>query len=172
MSPERVRALRANRPHQLLGAPLANQIDGPSIAKQRIDAEEPGERGVLVVEAEDVRPDELEEIDFLGVERVDPGAAEPACHLRSADTEQIRQPRRRSEIDAQGLNFLGDGNGHGPNLAQHNLLRNIFCCTNHDGPGCVPARRAAWPIGSSPVADRRAQLSALIYASLTRLRKL
>ena len=81
MLPERVRALRANRPHQLLGAALANEIDRPSIAKQRVDAEEPGERGVLVVDAEDVRPDELEKIDFLGVEGIDSGAAEPACHL-------------------------------------------------------------------------------------------
>src|SRR4029453_13988504 len=66
-SREAVGSLGADGAHELLSASHANQIDRAAIPKQRVDPEEPGEGGVPVINAKDVRPDELEQINFLGV---------------------------------------------------------------------------------------------------------
>src|SRR4029453_5011979 len=142
VSRERVRPFGSNGAHQLLGPAQPNEIDGPAIAEQGVDAEEPGEGSVAMVDAEQVRPDKLEKIDFLGVERIDPGTLEPAGYLRTAHAEQIGQPRRRAEVDAQRLDFLRQCNGHAGTIAQQNLFRNV---TEHRKPGWRP-RRADDPL--------------------------
>jgi hypothetical protein len=88
-SSERVRTLGADRLHQLLGPARAHQIDRPAVAEARIQTEQPGTRRVRLVNAKQVRPDELEQVDPLGVERIDARTLQPASDARAADAEQV-----------------------------------------------------------------------------------
>src|SRR5581483_9685167 len=96
--------------------------------------------GVLVVEPEQVRPDELEQVDALGVQRVDACAAKPARDLRARDAEHVSELSRRAEVGAERLDLPGGGDGHERqrtatrSVAQQILLR-------WSGRGHVPSSR-------------------------------
>ena len=104
-------------------APRAHEIDRPAVAERWVDPEEPCECGFLLVQPQQARPDELEQVHLLRVQRINPGAAQPARHLRAADAEHVRELRRRPEIGAKRFNLADGGDGHALSLAQHFLLR-------------------------------------------------
>ena len=77
---------------------------GLPVAEARVEPEQPFARGVVVVDAAEVRPDELEQVDALGIQRVDALALEPAGDSRAADAEQVgdggARSRRSSRSDS------------------------------------------------------------------------
>ena len=104
-SGERVRALGTDRPHQLLGLPRSDEVDRPPVAEQRVDAPKPGAGRLRLVDTKQVRPDELEQVDLLGVERVDPRTLEPARDPRAAHAEDLGKRRLRAEVDASASTY-------------------------------------------------------------------
>src|SRR5207244_8415502 len=126
-SRERVRALGPDRTHQFFGAAGADEVYGAAIAERRIETEEPGQRGLAIVEPQQARPDELEQVDLLGVGRIETGAAQPARHLRSADAEHVRETGRRAEVDLQGLHFASGCDGHERRITRSQAWRTKLC---------------------------------------------
>ena len=51
--------------------PVADDVDRAPVAEVRIQPEEPGPGGVRLVQPQEVRPHQLEQIDLLGVQRID-----------------------------------------------------------------------------------------------------
>src|SRR5262249_30569146 len=116
-SRERVGALGPDRSHELLDPPGADHVDGTPVAQVRVQAEEPGASRVRLVQPAQVRPDQLEEADLLGVKRVDARAPlswvlrgrrparrsrraiwERFTPRRSAIAERLRKSRFRARI--------------------------------------------------------------------------
>src|SRR4029079_19392607 len=118
-----VRLLLTDGREQLLGPPLANDVDRTTVAQERIEAEEPFLCRLGLVEAQERGHDQLEQVEPLCVVRIDPLSAPPAAHLSRADAERGGEFSLRMEVLAQGLHLEGCGNGHGRSVAQHKVLR-------------------------------------------------
>src|SRR5687768_12552107 len=83
-SRERVRALGADRSQKFLDLSGTDQVDRPSVAEARVDSEEPRAGGRRLVETQEVRPDELEQVDLLRVRGVDARTLQPPGYARAA----------------------------------------------------------------------------------------
>src|SRR5580765_7698887 len=82
-----VRLLLTDGREQLLGPPLADDVDRTPVAQEGIEAEEPLFCRLGLVEAQKRGHDELEQVEPLRVVRIDPLSAPPAADLSRADAE-------------------------------------------------------------------------------------
>jgi hypothetical protein len=85
--------------------------------------QEPRASSVRLVDAEQVRPDELEQVNLLSVERIDTGALEPASNARAADAEHLGECSLRAKINTERFHLGRSSEGHRPSLAQQVSLR-------------------------------------------------
>src|SRR5262249_14129213 len=109
---------------------------------------EPGEGRLALVQAQQIRPDELEEVDLLGIERVDPRAAQPTCDLRTTYAEHVGEARSRPEVDAKRVHLRCNCDRHAQRLAQHLLLGNTICCANR--PRTMPLQAEVAELADAP----------------------
>src|SRR5437764_15295173 len=106
-----------------MDASRTDQVEGPAIAEIGVEAEEPVARGLPVVDAQQLRHDELEQVDAERVRLVDASAAPPARDLRDVDAEHVRHLAQRGEVLPESTHLVLRRDSHAAILAQQILLR-------------------------------------------------
>src|SRR5205814_4497327 len=87
-------------------------------------------------------PHELEQVDLLGVQRIDAGAPQPARHLRAIDPEEVGERRARLEITPEGRDLGSRCDRHG---GQYSATNFVAQCENLEwDPGRWPSATRTW----------------------------
>ena len=77
------------------------RIDRAAIAEQRVHAEQPGQRGIAMVEPEETDQTSSRRSTFSALSGSIPAPRSQREHLGPAHAQQVGEPRRRTEVGAQ-----------------------------------------------------------------------